>query len=179
MTIYVLRSDNLVKIGFTDQLRKRVQSIVATVLVPVEFVGHMPGGREVEAHLHETFAQQRFSGEWFVETPEMCSLFSVLLIPGLPAPEKKTRAIKRLAGSEDVARVSQTLRHSLAHVWPIESHRGRIERFAKAVCWNKSRVKDLYYGDKRSALRAFEVDQLAEWVAKQRIPAPELKGNDE
>jgi hypothetical protein len=90
MSVYVLRSDNLVKIGFSDQLSTRVHTIIQAAMVPVEFVGHMPGGREVEAHLHSLFADRRFSGEWFVESREMRILFDALLIPKMPeAPTRK------------------------------------------------------------------------------------------
>src|SRR5690606_37164476 len=91
MTIYVLRSDDLVKIGFTDDLHRRVQAIIAAVPVPVEFVGYMPGTREVEAHLHRQFAAHRFSGEWYVETPDMRRIFGGLLIQRLPSkPQERT-----------------------------------------------------------------------------------------
>lgn len=36
--------------------------------------------------------------------------------------------------------------------------------------WNPQRVKDFYYADKRVAVRAFEKEELALWLA------PELKG---
>src|SRR6187551_1500485 len=94
MSIYVLRSDNLVKIGFSENLRNRVQSIIATIPVPVEFVGHMPGGRDFEAHLHEIFAESRFSGEWFVESDKMRSLFETLLIARLPRPQTRAEIRK-------------------------------------------------------------------------------------
>lgn len=159
MTIYVLRSDNLMKIGFTDDLRQRVQSIIATVPVPVEFVGAMPGGREVERHLHDRFASHRFSGEWFVETPEMRSAFDLILTPGLPAAEEKPKTQKRRRNDSN-EQIKDTLRDVSARLWPRAKHRERIENAATELGWNVSRVRDFYYGDPRAVIRDAEAKEF-------------------
>lgn len=166
MSIYVLRSDNLVKIGFSDNLRKRVNSIISAIPVPVEFVGHMPGGREVEAHLHEVFKPTNFSGEWFVETPEMRSAFDVLLIQNLPELVRNERVKKR--SSERTAEIASALREIALEKWPADSHATRIDKLAAGLGWNRSRVKDCYYGDSRVALRSFEEDEVTAFRAMAR-----------
>lgn len=165
MSIYVLRSDNLVKIGFSNDLRKRVQAIISTIPIAVEFVGHMPGGREVEAHLHSRFQAHRFSGEWFVETPEMAGLFDALLTRGLPEADRGEPDVKRTGSTAEIAEWSNRIRSEAANRWPELSHGGRVTALANHLGWNLNRAKDLYYADKRIALRGFEVRALEQFCS--------------
>lgn len=163
MSIYVLRSDNLVKIGFSDRLRNRVQSIISTVPVPVEFVGHMPGDREVEAHLHSVFAISHFSGEWFVETEAMRALFDTILIPRLPQPET-AKQIKRTVEKTSTQLVSQRVKEEAANRWPNKSKAKIIDALAVDLGWSRTRTRDFYYADPRIALRAFEMQGIEAWL---------------
>lgn len=168
MSIYVLRSAELVKIGYSADLRQRVASIISSVPVPVEFVGHMPGDREVEAHLHERFAMSRFSGEWFVETDQMRQVFDAILTSKLPEPAKTTnKSVKRARDNSTATIVRDQLRRAAAHRFPQSSHGDRITSLADLLKWPRSRVKDVYYGDKRMSLRAAELDDLAYAIAPE------------
>lgn len=169
MSIYVLRSDNLVKIGFSDDLRKRVGGIVSTVPVPVEFVGHMPGDREVEAHLHERFAAHRFSGEWFVETPGMRAVFEAILTPNMPELDSGPKAARRIASGIDVIGMSDRVRDTAVDRWPRLSHAQRVDQIADDLGWTRNRVKDLYYADSRIAIRSMEMDELNAWIASETV----------
>lgn len=164
MSIYVLRSDNLLKIGFTDDIRGRVQSIISMIPVPVEFVGHMPGGREVEAHFHHIFRESRFSGEWFVETAEMRLAFEAILIPGLPsAPTDKSA--KRVAEIRKMSALSARIKDAAASRWPSLSKGERLSRFQSEIGWNKARAKDAFYAHPKMALRGFELEELEAWLS--------------
>lgn len=163
MSIYVLRSDNLVKIGFSEGLRKRVQSIIGMVPVPVEFVGHMPGCREVEAHLHARFASTHFSGEWFVETPEMAAVFAAILTPNLPEIETD-RQKKRTAEASAKTELSESVRNACEAKWPSLSKAARVDALAADLGWNRGRAKDLYYSHTKMALRAFELQEIEAWL---------------
>jgi len=178
MSIYVLRSDNLMKIGFSDNLRNRVQSIISTVPVPVEFVGHMPGDREVEKHLHKIFAEQSFSGEWFVETEQMRDFFATILIPRLPPPEPAAQ-VKRTVERASTADLSEKVRQEAGYKWPTKSKAEIVIELAKDLGWSKTRAKDFYYADPRLALRAFELAEVDKWLQSSRRwayrIAPELK----
>lgn len=179
MSIYVLRSDNLVKIGFSDDLRSRVQSVIAAVPVPVEFVGHMPGGREVEAHLHSVFASSLFAGEWFVETDEMRALFDTILIPKL-SELVTAKQRKRTVQTQAQAELSARIREVAERQWPHLRKSDRVDALAADLGWNRGRTKDLYYADPRVALRDFERLEIDAWLAFKI--APELRdeeGTDE
>ncbi|MDW9574716.1 hypothetical protein GOB36_26690 [Sinorhizobium meliloti] len=167
MSIYVLRSDNLVKIGFSDNLRSRVRAIISSVPVPVEFVGHMPGGKEVEEHLHSIFAASRFSGEWFVESEEMRAVFETLLTPRLPDPERP-KQIKRSVEKTSTQQVSLNVRDAAAHKWPTKSKSEIVDALASDLGWSRTRTRDFYYADPRIALRAYEMAEVDKWLAAVR-----------
>jgi len=170
MSIYVLRSDNLVKIGFSDDLRTRVHSVIAAVPIPVEFVGHMPGGREVEAHLHSVFSKQLFSGEWFVETELMRQVFETILtarLPDLPERERRDRLAQR-QGQKDLSFEVQKAAQS---AWPHKKAAQRVSALSAALGWKLSRTKDFYYADDRMSLRGLEQKQVEEWLLKDKEAA--------
>jgi hypothetical protein len=171
MSIYVLRSDNLVKIGFSDDLRHRVTAIISMVPVPVEFVGHMPGDREIEAHLHNRFQAHRFSGEWFVETKEMRLVFEVILTASLPdLPERERR--DRLEQREAQKSLSSAVQKAAKSLWPHKSAGQRVSALADNLGWKVSRAKDFYYGHERMALRGVEQKQIEKWLFSRRVAAP-------
>lgn len=170
MTIYVLRSDNLVKIGFTENLRARVASIIGAIPIPVEIVGHMPGDKSVEKHFHDRFAAHHFSGEWFVCTAAMMTVFDAILTPGLPAIELEKKP-KRVGSDADAISAKSILRDFARRLWPETKHAERIASLALMLGWNRSRVKDLYYGDPRTAMRAFEIEELSSLLASDETAA--------
>ena len=51
MSIYFVRSDNLIKIGFSQQVAHRTKTVIAGRGMG-EYLGHMPGDRELEKFLH-------------------------------------------------------------------------------------------------------------------------------
>lgn len=175
MTIYVIRSDNLVKIGFSDDIRVRVRSIIASVPVPVEFAGHMPGDREVERHLHQRFAEARFSGEWFVETDQMRACFDALLIPGLPDAETPKHR-RRRANEAAVWMLSQRIKDEAAKRWPGASKGERLKAFAETLGWNPSRARDVYYGDRRVIVRAEEMQELERFLSGASVVGAGIEG---
>lgn len=173
MSIYVLRADRLVKIGFSEKIRSRVSAIISGSPVPVEFVGFMPGGRDLEAHLHERFSQSRFSGEWFVETDAMRDVFSILLTPGLPTLES-TKQAKRRNEREYQSTISSRIKEASSRRWPNTGVMTRLNSMAENMKWPLSRVKDAYYGNSRMRLRAVELEELEAWISE----AEELEHED-
>jgi hypothetical protein len=167
MSIYVLRSDNLVKIGFSDHLRKRLSQIVSSSPVPVEFVGHMPGDRELEAHIHSRFQSQHFSGEWFVENEQMRQMFAAILTPRLPELPKKQHR-DRAAQREYQKSASFGVQTAAKEKWPSLSAAERVSELAGALGWRLSRTKDLYYGADKMALRGLEQQQVDAWIRSAR-----------
>lgn len=66
--VYFIRMGDLIKIGFTSDLKKRVQGLSLTM---GHVVATIPGASYLEAQLHERFAKLREHGEWFRAEPEL------------------------------------------------------------------------------------------------------------
>jgi hypothetical protein len=84
MSIYFIEADGLIKIGFSDQVRKRTATIVGGQRYGGTFLGHMPGDRKVEKHLHDKFAEHRDYGEWFRPTEILRDLIAAIADPNYP-----------------------------------------------------------------------------------------------
>lgn len=66
--VYFVQAEGngLIKIGFTDrEPMKRFAGLQAASPVPLVHLGIMWGGRDLEARLHQKFADLRSHGEWF------------------------------------------------------------------------------------------------------------------
>jgi hypothetical protein len=66
-----MSGENLVKIGVAEDPKSRVESF-RIARPDIKLLGHIPGGREVESHLHQRFSHARIErSEWFEMTPEI------------------------------------------------------------------------------------------------------------
>jgi len=72
--VYFLLSNNLIKIGFTIDVQKRISCIRTMSPSPVKLLGFMEGGRDKESALHKKFASTRMHGEWFKKTDSLLNL---------------------------------------------------------------------------------------------------------
>lgn len=70
--VYVVRAANgLLKLGFTQDLAKRVRALQGLSPDLIECVAFAAGGRREEKALHGLIAPHRHHGEWFSATPEV------------------------------------------------------------------------------------------------------------
>ncbi len=65
--IYVVRSGDRIKIGYSRNVRLRIQKL-AQVAGPLELLASFPGTRDNEAAFHRRFQSHRLFGEWFQAT---------------------------------------------------------------------------------------------------------------
>jgi hypothetical protein len=71
--VYFIRAGDAVKIGMSGDVRTRIRTLRTMSPVPIELIGVIPGGREVEADLHRMWANLRLHGEWFRAAPILLS----------------------------------------------------------------------------------------------------------
>ena len=167
MSIYFVRHAGLVKIGYSSDIRSRIAAIMAAIPSPdVTFVGHMPGDRDVEAHLHSVFEKHRFSGEWFFFAPDLCQFAMMVLIPDLrPVPLSLPKGEGRLiSGEPERVAVATTLRQFASRKWPDHTHAQRKIALAKALGVSGRRAKSLYEAEPHYTLKLSEresVDAMA------------------
>lgn len=65
----------MVKIGITNDLKKRLHSMQSGSPCDLVMLAHFPGSREDEQELHHRFRELRSHGEWFRDTKEIRELF--------------------------------------------------------------------------------------------------------
>lgn len=168
MSIYFIGYGDLVKIGFTEDLRARFAALQTMVPVPLTFIGHMPGDKAVEAHLHTLFADARSNGEWFSCTDKVQQFVELVLVPGLP---ERPRVMKTAPMSEATKRewhrYGAALRADAVARWPDETHRHRVALITEGLGWKPRRVRSLYDRDGFGRLTATEANALTAWIAPE------------
>jgi hypothetical protein len=169
MSVYFLRHQALIKIGFSSDLPRRIRAIISTIPGEVEFLGHMPGGREVEAHFHDCFADSRFSGEWFAETPALSALIDAIALREMPAESPEPSALKRLDNDEVWRQQSERVRHWASLNWPALSHKGRLAELQRMLPFSRRRVRALYNYEPGQTLRAFELEAIDELMSPVKL----------
>lgn len=166
MSVYFLRHGSLIKIGFSSDLPKRVGAIISGTPGNVVFLGHMPGGREVEAHLHGVFAEQRFSGEWFMESASLLALIRTIAIPDMPPIASDTPGALKRRDNDDVwHQQSERVRDWAANKWPSLSHRQRLAELQAIFPFSRRRTRALYHYEPGQTLRAFELEAIEDAMA--------------
>lgn len=88
MSVYFVRAGDLIKIGFSNEVRRRVGSIIQNTRGGGEFLGYMAGDRRVERHLHDRFADIREYGEWFRASEALLALIEVVATKEFPDSER-------------------------------------------------------------------------------------------
>lgn len=88
MSIYFIREGGLIKIGYSNDVRQRVQSIINSLRGKGEFLGCMPGDRELEKHFHRKFSADHEYGEWFRPSDALTALISSATSTVYPDNEK-------------------------------------------------------------------------------------------
>lgn len=185
MSLYFLRHGNLIKIGFSSNLGARVQSIISSIPGKVDFLGHMPGDRDVEAHFHSRFAAHRFSGEWFQACPELEATIAALGIPEQPAPEVYPKVKARRSDATDAwSETRDRVRFAAATRWPMATNRERIVLVSEQLGWTHRRARALMNNDAGCTLRQVEAEAVEAWLKPdgQSLAAwiaPEITGGDE
>lgn len=147
MSVYFLRSRDLIKIGFSDNVAARVAAQIAANPFGCEYVGYMPGGREVERHLHQKFADHRVRGEWFRENDALTRFIADMAFPALPdARELSPQEALSVEEAKQVETVSNCLAvicYSLSGGSP---DRRKLELAAEVIGIQFPRLWQLYEG---------------------------------
>lgn len=80
-TIYFVQQmpNGPVKIGMTDNLGIRLESLRQQSPVPVRLLGYITAPRRTEKEMHADFADYRLNGEWFRPDPHLLGCIGDLL----------------------------------------------------------------------------------------------------
>ena len=71
--VYFMLAKNLVKIGFSNDPKKRAADMQTAIPERLEIVLKMKGGRELEREMHARFKELHIGGEWFAYHGELAA----------------------------------------------------------------------------------------------------------
>lgn len=86
MAVYLIRSDNFIKIGYSESPLSRVSGMQTGNPYELQLIAVIPGDTGLESYLHERFADMRVRGEWFKETG-LLEVFVNVCESVFPVPE--------------------------------------------------------------------------------------------
>lgn len=69
--VYFLQSGGFIKIGHTNNIRKRLGNLQPGNPLTLELLGLIPADRGLERTLHRRFASAHYAGEWFYRAAEI------------------------------------------------------------------------------------------------------------
>lgn len=87
MSVYFIKAEGRIKIGFSDDVPTRVKQVLSAY-PEGELLASMPGDRELEKFFHRKFAADRIFGEWFTPTDELLSLVEMCQSANSPEKDK-------------------------------------------------------------------------------------------
>jgi hypothetical protein len=69
--VYLIRSGKFIKIGFTTDIRRRLETLQIGNPIKLVLVGLIPGDTKAERRFQDRFGAALHRGEWFKITTEM------------------------------------------------------------------------------------------------------------
>jgi len=102
---FVRNGNNQIKIGYSGDVAKRLQSLKTEHGPSVELLGLLEGGFSREQEIHDLFASTRLgSSEWFEESEELLKFIEEHTIMDVPPSKKKLRNKQTSGGSDSLNR---------------------------------------------------------------------------
>lgn len=80
--IYFIRNGRGIKVGFSENVEKRLR-VFRTTIPEIELIATMPGGRGHERALHVMLAEHRMDGEWFRDNEHVRSAIEFAVANGV------------------------------------------------------------------------------------------------
>lgn len=99
--VYFAADVGRIKIGYSRNVASRIDDIGQYLEKPLDMLGMIPGGLNVERAIHTHLAEYRLRGEWFKDDPHVRQCISAILSDGLKAanitigPYISIRSVKR------------------------------------------------------------------------------------
>lgn len=116
MSVYFIREGGFIKIGFSNDVRTRVAAIINGLRGKGDLLGFMPGGRDVEKHLHRVFDADHEYGEWFRVTAKLVSFIETACTEEPPRDERLPSDRLQLQEERYAEEAAYFIRNGLADV---------------------------------------------------------------
>lgn len=147
--IYFLHDGSRIKIGKTRKgAEKRAQQIKVSLGLPLNLLGTVEGGGDLEKHIHEKLAAHRIGGEWFSDCAEVRAVMDDLMNFGAAAigfvPKAKAERQPYVPAKRTPEEYSMMMAKLVAMVWP---HDG-IQQLVAFTDYPESEVRAWLNGQK-------------------------------
>jgi transcriptional regulator with XRE-family HTH domain len=165
--IYFIETQGLVKIGYSNDPRRRFHNLSIGCPTKCTLIGVIDGCMTDEKDIHEKFKENRVRGEWFEFTPEINALIAA-----------KSAVVDTLSTD-----VQEEARHPLAQY--LDANDIGVAEFAKMAGISRCQLWRIMNGDTTTVNTMFTIveatngdvsvdDFLEVWSAKRRLErAPE------
>lgn len=137
--IYFIETQGLVKIGYSNDPRRRFSSLTTGCPTVCTLIGVTEGGKEEEGELHSRFSHLRVRGEWFKFAVEVNDFLRENAIPlndkKEPATPKVDHPVSRYLSDvgESASGFCIKIGISRAHLYRIMSGHNTTTRSLKAI----------------------------------------------
>lgn len=144
MSVYFIRSEDLIKIGYSNDVRQRTDAVIRMLRAGGTYLGYMAGDRSVEKYLHAKFADLREYGEWFKSSPDLETFIAVSTTEGYPEDEKISSTDRLLLQEERYAEeASYFIRAALSG---LPTSFDTFETLTRITTIPAHRLQDIYHG---------------------------------
>jgi hypothetical protein len=145
MSVYFIASADLIKIGYSNDVQQRVKGVISMLREGGEFLGCMPGGRDLEKHFHQIFADDRVYGEWFKRSERLLAVIQTSTTTAYPSNEKK-KAQDRLQMQEE--RYAEEGAYFIQHFFrDIPNQEREFDILARLTTIPAPRLEAIYRGE--------------------------------
>lgn len=126
--VYFLVAETFVKIGFSTNLRGRVDAVKTGCPEPLSGVWVMQGGRPEESVLHRRFSAHRLAREWFCLDSEIVAFYATFARYYAPGeiPNQASIALPKMD-------VTIECIHGASFAVPTWANRSEIEHFYESI----------------------------------------------
>jgi len=85
--IYLIEHDSRYKVGYSNNIRRRVKTFNTSHATPCKIIAVVPGDRTLEQEVHKKLVLYHVRGEWFTNSKKVLDLItylpdSVVFLPG-------------------------------------------------------------------------------------------------
>jgi hypothetical protein len=147
--LYFFKAEGRIKIGISQNVKRRVGDVSRTSGLKVECIGSLPGSYAFEKHLHKKLAEHRLEGEWFIDCDDVRAVINSVLENGYDAVgfvEPPPLIFPSLVRRERTPAEWIAIDHQmLALLWPGDGYR----EFAQFVEAPVEQVKRWFMGEER------------------------------
>ena len=89
MSVYFIKAQDLIKIGYSANVERRVRAVLSPFQDGGEILAVMPGDRALEAFLHAKFSSHHSHGEWFFPCEDIDTFIKMVGAPAeVPLPDR-------------------------------------------------------------------------------------------